>query len=141
VTPVVQQRYAMQQVAATEKLALMCMLAIQRTEIAKVTRAGNYIYRVSLEHLPVDIDVCRGRYGIILEYQAADPDCIGSIANLKYQTVTYFGFTAKQLAGIIIQQRLSGVDRVVPVGDALGMDVVWDGYDVISHLTRVVSVL
>ena len=43
-------------------------------------------------------------------------------------------------ANFIIENNVSGIDRIVPVGRALDMDVVWDGYDVISSLSRVVDI-
>jgi len=35
---------------------------------------------------------------------------------------------------------LSGIDRIVPVGKALDMDVTWDGYDIVRSLSRVIDV-
>ena len=34
---------------------------------------------------------------------------------------------------------LRGIDRVVPVGRALDMDIVWDGYDLIGSLSRLIT--
>ena len=40
----------------------------------------------------------------------------------------------------IIRNRLRGIDRVVPVGRALDMNVVWDGYDIVFSLSRVIAI-
>ena len=32
------------------------------------------------------------------------------------------------------------VDRIVPLGMALDMNIIWDGYDVVSHLSRVIDI-
>jgi hypothetical protein len=33
-------------------------------------------------------------------------------------------------------QNLRGIDRVVPVGRAIDMGLVWDGYDIVTSLSR-----
>jgi hypothetical protein len=52
------------------------------------------------------------------------------------QTVTHFGFGADELRGFALLAGSRGVDRIVPVGEALAFDVVWDGYDLIDDFTR-----
>ena len=63
------------------------------------------------------------------------------IINSKYQTVTYFGFDKSILRDFVINNSLLGVDRIVPVGAALEMGAVWDGYDIVRTLSRVIDVL
>jgi hypothetical protein len=40
----------------------------------------------------------------------------------------------------IVRNGLRGIDRVVPVGQALDMDIVWDGYDIIGSLSRLITI-
>ncbi len=58
----------------------------------------------------------------------------------QYQTLTYYGVDRNILENFIIENSVSGIDRIVPVGRALDMDLVWDGYDVISYLSRIVDI-
>jgi hypothetical protein len=60
--------------------------------------------------------------------------------NNKYQTLTYYGVDKSTLLSFVIDNRLSGIDRIVPVGSALNISVVWDGYDVIGTLSRIIDV-
>ena len=39
----------------------------------------------------------------------------------------------------IIENKLSGIDRIVPIGQALDISMIWDGYDLTSSLTRVIE--
>ena len=41
----------------------------------------------------------------------------------------------------IIKQNLKGIDRIVPVGKALDIDIQWDGYDLVHYLTRIINVV
>jgi hypothetical protein len=54
------------------------------------------------------------------------------------QTMTYFGFETAELADFAV--RLNGLDRIVPVGQALNFNRFWDGYDLLQELTRHVSI-
>jgi len=50
--------------------------------------------------------------------------------------VTYYGIRRKELTDYIINNHLYGIHRVVPIGEALNMDLVWDGQDLIEMLSR-----
>jgi len=39
----------------------------------------------------------------------------------------------------ILNNNLLGIDRLVPIGKALGIDIIWDGYEVLKSLSRTVS--
>ena len=36
----------------------------------------------------------------------------------------------------MIFNNLRGLDRIVPIGKSMDMDIIWDGYDVINQLSR-----
>jgi len=57
----------------------------------------------------------------------------------KCQTVSYFGFTKDQLKFFLLNNNLLGIDRFVPIGKSLEIDIIWDGYDVVKSLSRVIS--
>lgn len=54
------------------------------------------------------------------------------------QTMTYFGFETDELTAFA--SGLNGLDRIVPVGQALNFNRLWDGYDLLQELTRHVSI-
>jgi hypothetical protein len=41
----------------------------------------------------------------------------------------------------MLNSNLTGIDRIVPIGNALDIDFKWDGYDLIKTLSRIVSVI
>ena len=59
--------------------------------------------------------------------------------NGKYQTVTYFGVQPEKIREIVLQNQLMGVDRIVPFGKAMDIGIIWDGYDIIRSLSRIVA--
>ena len=38
-----------------------------------------------------------------------------------------------------MRNNLLGIDRVVPIGKALDISLIWDGYDVIDSLSRTIT--
>ena len=90
--------------------------------------------------IPDDIDTLRGKFGYFYEYNIDDINSITHIINTKYQTFTYFGVDKSELLNFVVKNRLSGIDRIVPVGKALDMGVVWDGYDIVRSLSRIIEV-
>jgi hypothetical protein len=55
------------------------------------------------------------------------------------QTVSYFGFDLTELRDFVTAVGGRGIDRVVPFGQALSFASVWDGYDLLTELTRLTT--
>ena len=68
-----------------------------------------------------------------------DKNKIKSCINNKYQTLTYFGLSKDILKNFILKNNLEGIDRIVPIGQALDISFFWDGYDINKILSRVVD--
>lgn len=56
------------------------------------------------------------------------------------QTLTTFGFSHEELGSLARSLRGRGIDRIVPVGQALTFNQFWDGYDLMAEFTRLVHV-
>jgi len=56
------------------------------------------------------------------------------------QTITHFGFSSEELCEFARLAGNGGIDRLVPFGEALSFDVIWDGYDLIGDCLRHVLV-
>lgn len=54
----------------------------------------------------------------------------------RLQTILYYGVDKQQILEVVLQNHCQGVDRIVPFGSALDMNVYWDGYDIIGQLSR-----
>ncbi len=132
-------RYELQPVSAVDKYMLFCENAIELNIINSFKKYGNYLYRIELDSLPDNMDAFRGKYGYFYEYNAEDINSIAHIVNTKYQTLTYFGLDKAQLLDFVITNRLSGIDRIVPIGSALDIGVIWDGYDIVRSLSRIID--
>jgi hypothetical protein len=138
---VAEKKYSLSQFHAVDKLTHLCQDAIDCTAVAGFSNWANYVYCIHLQSLPSKADDLRGRFGYFYEYAGASLDELAPIVNARYQTLTYFGVDKQVLLDFVLAQRLTGIDRIVPVGNALDIGVIWDGYDIIASLSRIIDVL
>ena len=135
-----EKKYTLQAVSAVDKFTKLCSEAIDNPNLGTTTRYGNILYVSDVEKLPDDADSLRGTCGYFYQYTAESLDEAAYIVNEKYQTLVYFGVSPKELSEFVMNNHLKGIDRIVPVGQALDIDVIWDGYDLVRTLSRIVDV-
>jgi hypothetical protein len=80
-------------------------------------------------------------YGILVATAVPNLDAIAGYAERRDQTLTYWGFTPSAMAKLAQACGGRGFDRMVPVGQALHFDPVWDGCNLFAALTRTVRVI
>jgi hypothetical protein len=111
--------------------------------------AVNKASTVSLEHIgfisihldrlqDLDKETCGG--GLLKHVRIDRLSDMAAFASDRDQTISHYGFEVtelKQLARIV---GAKGVDRIIPVGEALAFSTHWDGYNLISDFTREVVV-
>lgn len=137
---VARRKYEISTKAVVDKLTLVYQSAIELREIGRVHIHNSLLFRVELEAIPDRLDLLRGNCGYFYEFTVQTLDKIAHIVNSSYQTLTYAGVNRSQLLDFVIENRLSGIDRIVPVGTALDIGVVWDGHHMIQSLSRIIEV-
>ena len=73
--------------------------------------------------------------------QSTDFNDLASIVTTKYQTLAYFGFSKDELQQFVLNNHIKGIDRIVPIGKTTDFSLIWDGYDLITMLSREISIL
>ncbi len=79
--------------------------------------------------------------GLFLEYNLSDLEELHQHIHERDQTLSYFGFDRQVLAAWAMRIPNRGIDRIVPVGQALDFGSVWDGYDLFTYFSREIAVL
>lgn len=124
---------------AVDKYTHLCRTAIRLGNVHLQPQTSNQVCRVTLPVLPADIADYRGRNGFFFESTDNDLLQLQRIVDVSYQTITCFGVDIEGVLDTIVTRGLPGIDRVVPVGKALDIGVVWDGYDLIRSMSRIVN--
>ena len=132
-------KYEMKMISVIDKYTKFCETAIGITVPFQFKNYSNYVYRLSLKQLPSNIHEFRGNCGNIYEYNASSLHEITHIINNRYQTLTYYGLNHSSIVDYIRKNKLHGVDRIVPVGKALDISLIWDGIEVINNLSRIID--
>ena len=98
------------------------------------------LIRLSVQNLNSDIQNLKANFGTFAEINANNLSEIKNIFSKKSQTVTYFGIEEEKFRDFIIKNSISGIDRLVIVGRAHDMGHIWDGYDIIYSLSRIINI-
>jgi hypothetical protein len=125
--------------SSVDKLTWMCLDLVKRDEVIEVNVLKNNINRVQINSLPKSILELKGKYGYFYEYSTCYLNIIETLMDTKIQTLTYFGVEKDKLFDIVYNAGNIGIDRIVPIGSALEMGIIWDGYDMIYSLTKIID--
>lgn len=74
--------------------------------------------------------------GLLFEYFTQTLDPLEKFICRRDQTLSYFGLEASELARFVRKLGGRGIDRVVPIGQALSFSYLWDGYDLLQEFVR-----
>jgi hypothetical protein len=132
---------AMQPVIAVDKLTSFYSQAALSGVANKITTADNFIWRVQTEELPNDIDTFRCAGGYFTEYDAESLSELNKVINRTYQTMAYYGVSKETLIDFIKESMPSGIDRIVPIGRTAEFSLNWDGFELITTLSRSIDIL
>jgi len=78
-------------------------------------------------------------FGTFLEIDLASINHFKNFTSEKLQTVTYYGVEFERIKKFIFQNKIKGIDRIVPIGRAFELTSIWDGIDIIATLSRTIS--
>lgn len=136
------ERYYLQDAVSVDKYTKLCQDAIDHGDIIEEYKnTDNLLYRIEVKSVDGDITKLRGKSGYFYETTINEISDINNIVTEKYQTLTYFGIDPEILRNNVLENNLRGIDRIVPIGKALDIGVIWDGYDLVRNLSRIVSLV
>lgn len=141
-------KYRLQDAIAVDKYTLLCEEAISNENCCGISRFGNLLYREELSALTPDVINHRGKAGYFFEYSLSSVpgtrhsalDTLFPVITEKFQTITYFGVDPHALREALMAANVRGIDRIVPIGQAMNVGIVWDGHDLVRELSRIISV-
>ncbi|MBR4126230.1 MAG: acyl-CoA reductase [Alphaproteobacteria bacterium] len=135
----VADKYTLAPVQAVGKLAALYRAAAQKKAHIE-PHSDNFIYRIKVEVLDADLPDLKYNSGFFFEYDAESLSEIAPVCTNKCQTMTYYGLSKDEIAAFIRSAAPQGIDRAVPMGKSMDFTLIWDGYDLIRELSRIVNV-
>jgi len=83
-------------------------------------------------------EICGGGYLRMIHLETSLG--ILSLLDRGDQTITHFGFERSELLQLAPGFGSRGVDRLIPLGEALAFDPIWDGFDLVEDCMRRISI-
>ena len=131
--------YGLSPAAGGEKLLRFMLLAAVDDSV-RLTASSNKLVRVQVQKLRKDLlPVYKSSQGYFFEYTAERLDEIVPLLGRTCQSVEVYGTDPQEIRDLVFRYGVRGVDRIVPIGRALGISLCWDGFDMISQLSRVIG--
>ena len=133
------EKYDLEDIKVSDKYTLLCEQAVSFKEIDYVHRYDNLIYVAGLKELPDRLSSLRGKFGVFYEMEISAFDVLAEGVTAEFQTCLVFGINENEIVNFIIANNLQGIDRIVSIGNAMDISVIWDGYDIVGALSRIIS--
>lgn len=128
--------YFVEPKVAVDKLVVGYKAVAERN--ALIIRMGNLIQRIEIKNLDMSIRDYNAPGGSFFEYQSEEVRDLFKVVDEKVQTLSYFGIEKDMLANAVTIQGARGIDRIVPLGKTADFSLIWDGYDLVKTLSRVI---
>lgn len=128
-------------VAATQVQKLATSLWLASEQEVKGMKNSPYFSRVTFEKMPVEVRERHCGGGLFYESTASSLLDVLAVISDKDQTLSYFGFSKEELIEFASKVQARGIDRIVPIGQALNFDGVWDGQSFLQSFTREVVII
>jgi hypothetical protein len=135
----VEKKFVFDDVHIVEKYSNLLENIIVQKDFKNIKMFKNNLYVLDPDNKTKHIENIRGVSGTFFQKNIHQIKDLKNFISKKCQTVSYFGFTKDQLKYFLLNNNLLGIDRVVPIGKALEIDIVWDGYETIKSLSRIIS--
>lgn len=134
------EQYELSPLLAVDKLSSLFILSQENFDVKRELPTDNKLWRINISQLTSDIDKYRCAAGYFLEYTASSLKEIKTIVNRKYQTMAYYGYEQKDLVMLVMELRVNGIDRIVPIGKTTDFSLIWDGFNLIETLSRKIEI-
>ncbi len=139
-------KYDMQPVQAVDKLSSFTELAMKKDGISLVSptidnkTTDNKLFVMNIEAPDIDVMEYKTGGGFFFQYECNSPDKIIPLLGKQCQTVAVLGIDKEAVTELVRTYGVRGVDRVVDLGDTMGLEFTWDGYKMIETMSRVVYI-
>lgn len=135
----VKRKYQFQSIMGINKLTSSLLLAVAMEGVRIEQGEDNYIIRVNVPRVDSNLMQLKDNSGYFFEYDCDDILDIRDFCNNTHcQTIGFLGEKATIMP--LLLSGIKGVDRVVPIGKTMDYDFIWDGYNLVERLTRIIKV-
>ena len=135
----VKQKYTFQPIQGVNKLTSVYLLAVAEPGSKIEKHEDNLVIRIFVPEISEKLMTLKDNCGYFFEYDCDDIMDLKILCdNKQCQTIGLLGEV--EMIRPLLLSGIKGIDRVVPIGRTMDFDLLWDGYDLSSQLTRVIAI-
>lgn len=127
--------YEMRPIQAVDKFTSLSMLGMGHNGV-KLVSQDNMVMRVEVESLYPELMEYKNGGGYFFEYKAKSLDEVVPVLTKQCQTISVLGIEKKEILDLVYKYGVRGVDRVVDLGQTMGLEFIWDGFKMIETMSR-----
>lgn len=136
---IVHLKYGSDLSVANQKITSLSRVAVTSKTNFRLNYKDFKLLRLNINDASSEIEKIQCHFGTFAEIHIGKIDKLKKIISKRFQTITYYGLERKELNDFILHNGITGVDRIVSVGRAFDIGPIWDGYDIIHSLSRIIS--
>jgi len=99
------------------------------------------IHRIDIKNIDNSIKNAHCGGGLFLEAQRDSLLSILDLLDKKDQTLSIFGFSEDDIKSLFYSLKNKTIDRIVPIGQSLNFNNIWDGYNLPIYFSRQISII
>ena len=133
----VHRDYLMKPIQAVDKYSMLCKLGMDRQGVRLIGH-DNTLMRIETDKLTNDLTDFKFGGGYFFEYIAGSLEELVPVLGKRCQTISVLGVEKSDVLSLVMKHGVRGVDRIVPLGETMGLEFIWDGYNMIEAMTRLI---
>ncbi len=131
-----EQTYSTDTAHNIEKLSSAAVIAAYDSQAVLDRRSPEVMSIATSYSEHIRQSMCGGGFFVVLYLRSLDD--LATMTQSQDQTLSHAGFTESELSSAIKAICGRGFDRIVPCGQALQFEPIWDGMNLMNELTRTV---
>jgi hypothetical protein len=136
----IKKRYTSPLISTVDSYSRLVKEIIKNKNIHSYKSFSKSLYVVTLKKIIPNLFLDKTKWGFFFECDIKNLDSLSHVTNKGLQTLTYFGYEKKFLKNYFSKRNFNGIDRIVPFGQALNINLIWDGYDLTKILSREIEI-
>ena len=132
----VEKEYDLKPISAVNKLNSFCLFAASHKNI-ELIKHTNKLFRIQIDSLTSDLADFKDSCGFFYEYETQNLEDIVPLLTKPCQTISYLGINPNDIKNIVLKYGTKGADRIVEIGKTMNISFIWDGYNMIEAMTRI----
>tara|TARA_Y100001970_G_scaffold279021_1_gene385619 strand:- start:2702 stop:3892 length:1191 start_codon:yes stop_codon:yes gene_type:complete len=136
---IVKKKFLLNEFISSKRLYLLNNYLINNNNLKLDNKYKNF-FLINIKNIKNNIFNYRGFSGIFFQTKLKSNLNIKNYLSRKIQTITYFGLKKNEIENFVKKNDLRGIDRIVPVGQSLNLDLIWDGNNIVHKLTRIIDI-